>query len=127
MCKNNWLETEDLPQWTKKVIGKIWSQVLEHVEARNFFIKNIMWRSTDIHGHVVGETEEVGAITLTCVCEQCKLFPVEDFLWVGVHTHHGRETKEEQHEWLVAQSLRADVRLEKAESSAHIGDWRHSK
>ena len=39
------LEDEDLPQWTKKVIGRNWSQVLEDDEARNI-IKRIMWRST---------------------------------------------------------------------------------
>ena len=68
------LDDEDPAQWTNKVIGRIWSQVLEDHEARNNLLKNIMWRST-------GETEGRGAITFTCVCEQC---PVEDFLcWAG--------------------------------------------
>ena len=44
------------------------------------FVKSIMWRSADLLRHVVGETEDSGAITFTHVCEHCKLFQVGDFL-----------------------------------------------
>ena len=42
--------------------------------------------------HVVGETEGRGAITFSYVCENYKLFPVEDFLW-WVSTNHGERRK----------------------------------
>ena len=48
-------------------------------EARNVFMKSIVWRSTDFFRHVVGETEEKRAITFSYVCEQWKLFPMEFF------------------------------------------------
>ena len=63
-CTEDRLEGEHPPQWTRKVIRRIWSQVLEDVEARNVFIRSIMWRSTDILRHV-GETGGRGAITFT--------------------------------------------------------------
>ena len=47
LAKENKLEVEERPQWTKKVIGRIWSQVLEYVEERHVFAKHIMWKSTD--------------------------------------------------------------------------------
>ena len=72
----------------KNVIGKIWSQLLEHVEARSVFIKSIMWRSTDFLRHVVEAMEGRGAVTFTFVCEHCNLIPAEDFLW-WVFTVHG--------------------------------------
>ena len=37
------------------------------------------------------------------------------------------QTKEAQHEWLVVRSLRATVRLQKAEQAAHLADWRHGE
>ena len=53
-------------QWTKPVIGNIiWRQVLEDVEARNVVTQNIVWKSPDLFGHVVGEAEGRGAITFT--------------------------------------------------------------
>ena len=56
VCKETGLEEENLQQWTKKVIDKIWSLVWEDVEARNVLINNIMWRSTDFHRYAVEET-----------------------------------------------------------------------
>ena len=45
-CKEDSLDEEDLPQWTKKVIGGIWTLVLEDDEARNVFMKSSTWRSS---------------------------------------------------------------------------------
>ena len=43
VCKENGLEKESLPQWAKKVIGRIWSQVLERREgAKVSFTKSII-------------------------------------------------------------------------------------
>ena len=92
-CQEDRLEEGDLTQWTRTVIGRIWSQVLEDVEARLIFIKSIMWRSTESLGLVVAETEERGVITFTYVCEHCTLFPVEGFLW-WVSADHGEGRKE---------------------------------
>ena len=39
VCEENRLGEEALPHWTKKVIRRIWSQVLEDVEAGNVIIK----------------------------------------------------------------------------------------
>ena len=72
---------ETVPQWTKKAISRIGSQVLKKREARSIFRKGTIWRSTDFLIHAVGETEGRGSITFTCVCEHCKLFPVEDLPW----------------------------------------------
>ena len=80
VCRYGGLEDEDMLQWTRTVVGKLWDQVIEEVEARNVFTTNIMWKSTGFLRHVVGETEQRGAITFTYVCEHWKLFPVEDFL-----------------------------------------------
>ena len=66
-CMEDRLEVGDLPQRTGTVIGRIWSQVLEDVEARSDFIDS-MWRNTDFFSHVVGETEASGVITFTHVC-----------------------------------------------------------
>ena len=54
VCRNGELEDKDMPRWTRKVIGKLWNQVLDDVEVRHVFTRNIMWKSTDFHGHVVG-------------------------------------------------------------------------
>ena len=75
VCREDGLEDEDLPPCTEKVIGNMCEHVLEDMEARNVFTKNIMSKSKDFLRHVVGETE--GAISFTCVCEHRKLFPVE--------------------------------------------------
>ena len=80
VCKENGRVGRGRSAAMDKEIGKTWSQVLEDVEARNVFIKSIMWRSTDFLRHVMGETEGRGAITFIYVCEHCKMFPVEDFL-----------------------------------------------
>ena len=45
LCEENTWEEKDLPQWTRGVIDKIWSQVLKDVEARNVFIKSVVWRT----------------------------------------------------------------------------------
>ena len=85
----------------RKRFGKIWQEVLDDVEARNAFTKSMMWRSTDFLRKVVGEKEGRGAITPTCVCEHCNLFPVADFLW-WVSANHGekkKETKNSMSEW----------------------------
>ena len=79
-CKEDRLEEEDLPHWTRNVIGRIWSQVSEDAEARHVVIESIMW-SRDFFRHEVGETEGRGAITFTSVGKHFKLFPMEDFLW----------------------------------------------
>ena len=75
------LEKEDMPAWTGKVNAIIWQEVLEDVEANNAYTKIIIWRCTNFLRHVVSEKEGRGAITFTCVCERCKLLPVEVFLW----------------------------------------------
>ena len=80
VCRYGGLEDEDMLQWTRTVVGKLWDQVLEEVEARNVFTTNIMWKSAGFLSHVVGQTEQRGTITFTHVCEHWKLFPVEDFL-----------------------------------------------
>ena len=70
--------------------------VLADVDARNSFTKSIMWRSTDFFlRQVVNEKEGMGAVTFTCVCEHCKLFPVEDFLW-RVSANHGETKKKNE-------------------------------
>ena len=79
-CKEDRREEEDLPHWTRNVIGRISSQVLEDAKARHVVIESIMW-SRDFFRHEVGETEGRGAITFTEVRKHNKLFPVEDFLW----------------------------------------------
>ena len=107
VCREDGFEDEDIPQWTKKVIGTCRDQVLEDVEARNVYPANIMWKSTDFLRHVTGETEERGAITFTHVCEHCKLFPEEDFWW-WVSTDHG-ERRKKQYERLVVRSVRTTV------------------
>ena len=71
-----------------RIIGKIWNRVLEDVEARHVFTKNIMWRTTDFLRHVAGETEGRGTITFTYVCEHRKVIPVEGrtfLLWVSIN------------------------------------------
>ena len=95
VCKENQLEEEELPQWTKKVIRKVGIQVLDDVEERHVYIKSVMWRGTVFLTHVVGETEGRGDISFTNVCERCKLFPVKRFLVVDLHTG---QVKEEQHQ-----------------------------
>ena len=47
--------------------GKATSQIWEDHEASNDFMKSIMWRSTDFLRHVVGEVEERGMSTTTCL------------------------------------------------------------
>ena len=47
-------DDEYMPQRTRKVIGKLWNQVIEDVCARNLYTKNIMWKSTDFLRRVVG-------------------------------------------------------------------------
>ena len=57
----------------------------EDHEARNDFMKSIMWKSTDFLRLVVGEVESMGTTTSTCVSEYCHMFPVEDLLcWLVV-------------------------------------------
>ena len=80
--KEGRLGNEDLPKCTKKARAKVCSQILEDHEARNDIMKRIMWKRTDFLRHVVGEVEEKGAINFTYVCEHCKMFVVEDMLWV---------------------------------------------
>ena len=46
VCRACGLEDEDVPQWRSQVTGNISDQLLEDVEARNAFTKNIMWKST---------------------------------------------------------------------------------
>ena len=72
ICQEGRLEREDLPGWPRKATAEVWSQMLQDREARNYFMKSIMWRSTDVLRHVVGEVEEGGAITFTHACEHCK-------------------------------------------------------
>ena len=72
VCNEKGLEKESLPQWAKKVIGRIWSQVLEDVEARSVFTKSIIGGSRTSEGR--------GGSTFTFVCEHCNLFPAEDYL-----------------------------------------------
>ena len=62
-------------KWTRKVIGRVRSQVLEDAEARHVFIKRTKWRSTESRGHVVVGTAGRGANAVAHVCEHCKLFP----------------------------------------------------
>ena len=86
------------------------------VGARNVFLKSITWRSTDFLRHVVGETEGRGAIAFMYV-----LLPIERFLW-WVSTYHGERQKKNSISGLVGGA--GNLRLEKAESSAHLADWR---
>ena len=60
VCKENQLEEEELLQWTKKVIRKIWIKALDDEEERNVYIKSVMWRITVFLRHLVGETEGRG-------------------------------------------------------------------
>ena len=72
---------------------KIWSQLLDDDEARNDLMRSIAWMSTDFPRQVVGETERGRApVTFTQVCDYCKLFPVEEFLW-WVTANHGEGRK----------------------------------
>ena len=64
-CEDERQENEDLPRWTKKATVKVWSEMLEDHEARNDFMKSIMWMSTDFLKHVVGKVEERRTITFT--------------------------------------------------------------
>ena len=107
--------TVDVRKWITQVPNdackageSVEGNMLEDDEARTVLIKSIMWTSTTFRKHVVGETEGSGAI------------PV-----VGVHSSW-RRTKEQWPEWMVVWILRATVRLDDAESSAHLADWRHS-
>ena len=107
VCRDGKLEDEDMPQWTRKVIGNNGNQVLEDVEACNVFTKKIMWKGTDFLRHVVEERQKEPS-PAEFVCEHCKLFLVEDFLW-WVSTNHGERRKNNQYEWLVVWSVRATV------------------
>ena len=108
VCRGGGLEDENMPQWSEKVIGQICNQVLGDVEARNVHTTNIRWLSTKFLRHVIGETEERGAITLSYVCEHCKLFPMEDFLCRAPPTME-KDAAQEQCEWLVVWSVGATV------------------
>ena len=95
-----------MPQWTKQVVGQLRDQELEYVEARRVCTKNSMWKSTHFFG--LGETEGRGAITI---------------ISVGIASYFQRTTSSDG--CPVVPSLRATVRLEKAEQTAHVADWRH--
>ena len=108
-CKEFRLEEEHLPQWEKKTIVKIWSQVLE-----NDFMKSIKWKSTDFLRPAFGEVEEEPLLSHTSV-NTARLFLVDDFLcWLTANQ------QEESRERLVVRSLRETTRLKKAEY-----DWRN--
>ena len=98
-CVEDKLEDEDLPRWTKTVVGRMWSEVLKDGEARNVFIKSIIWRRTDFQGRVVGEKEERGARTFTHIREHFKLFPAEEFLWLVSTDHEQRRKKNRMSGW----------------------------
>ena len=55
-CKEDRREEKDLPHWTRNVIRRIWSQVLEDAEARHVVIEIVMW-SREFFRREVGETE----------------------------------------------------------------------
>ena len=40
VCRDGGLEDEDMPRWTWKVLGNIWDQVLEDLQARQIFTHN---------------------------------------------------------------------------------------
>ena len=84
-AKKEDLEDEDLPAWTKKTLAKIWNQVSEDHEAGSASCGRA--RLWDLR-HLVGEAEEKGTITFTNVCENCKNFLVEDFLWWATAKKH---------------------------------------
>ena len=89
-----------------------------HAAKHRFFLRR-----------VVSEKEGMGAVTFTFVCEHCKLFPVEDFLW-WVSANHGETKKKTKNsksgsqiacsrcksetQPLTTQSSRHAVRLESA-------------
>ena len=49
MCNDGALEREDMPEWTRTAIARLWQEVPADVEARNTYAESIVWR------HVVGE------------------------------------------------------------------------
>ena len=71
----------------KQTLVKIWKQASAVHEARNEFMTSIMRKCTDFTRPVAGEVEEKGTITFKYVCEHCKQFQVEGFLW-GVTASH---------------------------------------
>ena len=95
---------------TKKVVGRLWEQALEDMEARNVHTKSY---HAEGHGlpEAYGRTNRGGgAITFTCVCEHCKLFQVEDFSW-WVSNYHGEWLTKKQTVSVVGGVERAGNRM----------------
>ena len=82
---------------------------------RNVFIKKFIWKSTDFLRP---------RITFTCVCQRCKLFPVEDLLWV-VSTDCGERRKKNSMSgwWCGACGQSYDWRKPSRLLVVQIGKW----
>ena len=59
--------------------GEAQSDFMEKLHVEQFFGR-----------HVVGEVEEKGTITCLYVCVHCKMFLVEDILWLVTAEHEER-------------------------------------
>ena len=73
----------------KKTQARIWRQVSEDGEAQSDFMEKL--HVEQFFGrHVVGEVEEKVTITCLHVCVHCKMFLVEDILWLVTAEHEER-------------------------------------
>ena len=93
-------------------------KTLANGEARNDFVKRILWGSTDFLRLVVGEVQEKGTITFTFVCAHCKDVHCGGFHVLSNGQPWCKEGKS-QHEWLVVWSMWNAIRLAEVKQIAH--------
>ena len=68
-----------------------------------------MWNNSDLLRHMIGDAEETGAITLTCVSEHCKLFVVEDLSWWCHYQPRRKEETQHAHFLQVGDSVHEHI------------------
>ena len=120
--KNGRWTNKNLPAWTKKALINIWQQLSEDHEARNDFMRPIMWTTAYFLRHVVGETKRK-ARSRPHMCASTARGSVSKISCGG--SRPTAKEEQTQYEWLVVFCVWNARRMADAEWAVHSQDRRH--